>query len=151
MYGWDWGPHGVPVGLWKPVRLRVSGPLRIDHPYVVSRINTAAEAVCTVAVDVRNLSSVQRNGSVRGLIEEKESGKGAGEFAGEFTLAPGEIRRLTFDITVKNPRLWWPNGMGAQSLYALRETVSAGGAVSEESSVLFGIRELKLVENENIA
>ena len=151
MYGWDWGPHGVPVGLWKPVRLRVSGPLRIDHPYVVSRINTAAEAVCTVAVDVRNLSSALRKGSVRGLIEEEESGKGAGEFAGEFTLSPGEIRRLTFDITVKNPRLWWPNGMGAQSLYVLRETVSAGGAVSEESSVSFGIRELKLVENENIA
>jgi|GEM_PF-1159014 len=151
VYGWDWGPHGVPVGLWKPVRLRVSGPLRIDHPYVVSRINTAVEAVCTVSVDVRNLSNVQKNGSVRGVIEEKDSGKGAGEFAGDFSLAPGESRRLSFEITVRNPRLWWPNGMGAQNLYALRATVSAGGAASEEESVSFGIRELKLVENENIA
>ncbi len=151
MYGWDWGPHGVPVGLWKPVRLRISGPLRIDNPYVVSRINTAVDVVCTVAVDVRNVSSAQKNGAVRGTIREKESGITAGDFGGEFSLAPGERRRLNFEVAVKNPHLWWPNGMGAQSLYTLNETVEAEGAVSEESSVSFGIRELKLVENENIA
>jgi beta-mannosidase len=150
MYGWDWGPHGVPVGLWKPVMLRVSGPLRVDRPSIRSHINSSGDAVCTVAVDVRNLSHRQQEGSLRGTIEEQESGKKAGEFRQEFSLAPGETRLLSFDVRVRNPRLWWPNGMGPQNLYLLRETVSEGGAASDVAITNFGIRELKLVENENV-
>ena len=151
MYGWDWGPHGVPVGLWKPVRLRVSGPIRIDHPYIISHIHSAAEAVCTVDLDVRNLSNSQKQGSIRGIIQEKESGEQAGEFRKDLNLAAGGTTHLSVDVTVKNPKLWWPNGMGRQYLYELHATASAGGSVSETANTQFGIRELKLVENENVA
>ena len=150
MYGWDWGPHGVPVGLWKPVRLRISGPIRIDHPYVTSRINSSAEAVCTVALDVQNLSEKEEEASIRGKIEEKESGVKAGEFRQDVKLAGRETRHISFEVTVKNPKLWWPNGMGRQYLYELHASASEGGSVSESTNTSFGIRELKLVENENV-
>ncbi len=151
MYGWDWGPHGVPVGLWKPVRLRVSGPVRIERPYIRSRISSTDEAVSTVAVDVRNVSESGKDVSLKGEIQEKNGGKSVGEFHKEIKLGPGETRHLSFDVTVRRPRLWWPNGMGDQNLYVLRETVSAGGSLSESAVTSFGIRELKLVENENVA
>lgn len=149
MYGWDWGPHGVPVGLWRPVWLRVSGPIRADHPYITSRIKSPAEAICTVTVDVRNLSSSPEEGLIRGTIDEKGTGKSAGDFHQDLKLGPGETRHLTFDITVKNPRLWWPNGMGPQNLYVLDLNTECESS-SEKASMLFGIRELKLVENENV-
>ncbi len=150
MYGWDWGPHGVPVGLWRPVRLRVSGPVRIDNPYITSHFTTVAEAVCTVETEVRNLSDTPQKGNLEGEISEEETGRTAGHFADAYTLAPGETRHLTHSVTVNEPRLWWPNGMGKQNLYRLREKAWAGGAVSESTATSFGIRELKLVENENV-
>ena len=150
MYGWDWGPHGVPVGLWKPVRLRVSGPIRIEHPYITTHIGSPAEAVCTVAMDVRNLSDKPKTGTISGFIAETDSGARAGEFRREVNLSPGGTAHLSVDVTVKNPKLWWPNGMGHQYLYGLQATASDGGRVSDVARSSFGIRELKLVENENV-
>jgi beta-mannosidase len=150
MYGWDWGPHGVPVGLWKPVRLRVSGPARVDNPYITSHINSPEEAVCTVETDIRNLSDRKQEGKLWGAITEKGTGKQVGAFVDTVALGPGEKAHRKYDVTVKNPRLWWPNGMGPQNMYLLSESVRVGGAVSESTITSFGIRELKLVENENI-
>ncbi|HTY58900.1 MAG TPA: glycoside hydrolase family 2 protein [Bacteroidota bacterium] len=150
VYGWDWGPHGVPVGLWRPVRLRVSGPVRVDNPHVTSHFTTIAEAVCTVEADVRNLSDRPQEGRLEGDIREEETDRGAGHFSEAFRLGAGESRHVQYTVTVNEPRLWWPNGMGKQNMYRLSERVWAGGAVSESTATSFGIRELKLVENENV-
>ena len=151
MYGWDWGPHGVPVGLWKPVRLRVSGPLRVQHPYVRTRIVSPSEAVCSVEVEVENMTDRGEEGTLSCTLVEEQGGRAAGDVTKSVKLSAREIRRVSFDMTVSHPRLWWPNGMGAQDLYRLNAEVSAGGSVSESASATFGIRELKLVENENVA
>ncbi len=150
MYGWDWGPHGVPIGLWRPVKLRVSGPLRIDHPYVRSQIASAALAECTVECEVRNLPDVQRDGTINGVILEKNTGKEVATFRQSVTLAPGQTRTISFGVSVRDPKLWWPNGMGDQHLYVMRVGLSEGTTVSEQLTTQFGIRELKLIENEHV-
>ena len=150
MYGWDWGPHGVPVGLWRPVKLRVTGPLRLDRPAIQTRILSSDEAVCDITMDVRNLSDQAKKSAVHAALVEKETGQVAAEFRQEYDLAPRETRTLQFQIPVKHPRLWWPNGMGKQDLYLLRAVVSDGSADSESQSTQFGIRELKLVENDRV-
>ncbi len=150
MYGWDWGPHGVPIGLWRPVTLRITGPLRIDHPYIRSKIVSTSDAVCTIEMQVQNLGQKQSKGTVDGLILEKDSRRKTAEFHQQITLAPGENRTVTFDVKVHDPKLWWPNGMGAQNLYLLEATVSDGTTPSEHLTSQFGIRELKLIANENI-
>lgn len=150
MYGWDWGPHGLPIGLWQPVRLRVTGQVRIDNPYIRTTIRSSNRAVCKVAVDVRNLSGKSVEAQVSGFIVEKESQKRAGEFKQKVKLKPGETRSLNFNVDVNDPKLWWPNGMGEQNLYLLSAAVSQGDTESDNLSTQFGIRELKLVENENI-
>jgi beta-mannosidase len=150
MYGWDWGPHGVPVGLWMPVKLRVTGPLRLDRPVIATRIPSRDEAVCEVAMDVRNLSDQARKAAVHGAIVEKDTGRVAAEFRQDYDLAPRDARTVHFQVLVKNPKLWWPNGMGKQDLYLMRATVSDDRAGSESLSAQFGIRELKLVANDRI-
>ena len=150
MYSWDWGVHAVPVGIWQPVKLRVTGPLRIDHPYVRSTISSRTKAVCTVALDAHNLSSKSVKGSILGTVLEQGSNRKVAEFHESFQLGPGETRTVDFEVTVRDPKLWWPNGMGDQSLYVLNSVISVDGAKSEELKTQFGIRELKLVENEHV-
>ena len=41
----------------------------------------------------------------------------------EVKLAPAEFAQLT----LQNPRLWWPNGYGKQELYTLKSTFTEGG------------------------
>ncbi len=150
MYGWDWGPHGVPVGLWRPVRLRVTGPLRLGHPFVRSRIDSPALAECTIDLDLQNLAPAPMSCTVSGLIREKGTGKQAGEFRQTVEIDSGRTRTLSFTVKIAAPRLWWPNEMGEQNLYLLQAAVSQGTSVSEQLTTQFGVRELKLVENEQI-
>jgi beta-mannosidase len=150
MYGWDWGPHGVAVGLWQPVRLRVSGPLRLNRPSVLSQIPSPGLAVLNVTLDVTNLTDQAKEGLLLGLILEKNGERKAAEFRKTVALAPGESRTVSVTVTIRNPKLWWPNGMGEQNLYMLRASVAESGAESENLKTRFGVRELKLVENEKV-
>ena len=150
MYGWDWGPHGVPIGLWRPVTLRVSGPLRIDHPYVRVQMPKEGGADCHVTIDVHNETDKALEGTLHGVILEKETQTQAAEFHEPVTLAAHESKEVSVDLRIENPRLWWPNGMGDQNLYLLRASVAAGSEPSEALTEQFGMRELKLVENENV-
>jgi hypothetical protein len=43
-------------------------------------------------------------------------------------------------LNVANPRLWWPNGYGAQELYHLDLAISDRGRPSDAKSLRFGIR-----------
>ena len=151
MYGWDWGPHGVPVGLWRPVRLRVSGPLRMDHPYVRCQVPSPSQATCIVELEVQNLSNTPEGGSIVGVIRDMATGQAAAEIRQQVALGPGERQRITARAVIRNPRLWWPNGMGEQNLYTLHVTLSDAASVSDSLTTRFGIRELKLVNNENVA
>jgi hypothetical protein len=46
------------------------------------------------------------------------------------------------DLRLKNPILWWPNGLGKQYLYATNVQFISGKAISGEEKIQFGIREL---------
>jgi beta-mannosidase len=150
MYGWDWGPHCVGIGLWQPVQLRVTGPIRIHHPYIRTQIPSHNQAQCNIEIDIQNITDNSVDGEISGTISEKKLQKKAGEFTRSFKLHPGETRTLHFDIDMKNPKLWWPNGMGEQNLYILHTTVSVKSKESDGMATQFGIRELKLIDNENI-
>jgi beta-mannosidase len=151
MYGWDWGPHCMAVGLWQPVKLRVTNPLRINNPYIRSRIPSADRAVCSIDIDIQNLSGKSLNAELSGSIIGKKSRLESGKFKQTVNLIPGETKTLNFEVTINDPKLWWPNGMGEQNLYILKTTVSCNNAESDCNSAQFGIRELKLVENEDTA
>ena len=151
MYGWDWGPHCVAVGLWQPVKLQFTDLLTINNPYIETRILSADQAVCNIEIDVQNLSSKSLNGEFSELILEKKSQRETAKFNLPVKLAPFESKKLNFDVTIRNPKLWWPNGMGEQNLYILRTKVSQDNIESDFKSTQFGIRELKLVENENVS
>jgi beta-mannosidase len=150
MYGWDWGTHSIGIGIWQPVKLRITDPLRINNPYICSRIPVPDQAVCNIEFDIQNLSGKTLDAEITGSILEKKSQYEPVNFNQNLKLAPGKTKTLNFQVNIKNPKLWWPNGMGDQNLYILKTTVSYNNIVSDTKLTQFGIRELKLVGNENV-
>ncbi|MGI8400453.1 MAG: glycoside hydrolase family 2 protein, partial [Gemmatimonadaceae bacterium] len=140
---WNPSPPDKNMGLWQPAYLSASGDVVIQYPGVVSRVDTATlrSADLTVVTDLRNLTSHEVSGTLRGRI-------GDVGFSRPVTLAPHDsaLVRLTPDSFPKlrfaNPRLWWPAQMGKPDLYTLSLEFVIGGRVSDSQSIPFGIREI---------
>ncbi|MGC1784741.1 MAG: sugar-binding domain-containing protein [Acidobacteriaceae bacterium] len=143
--GWDWLPavRDRDTGLWQKVWLSASGPVLIENPLVTSdlplpRTNTADVKVSTT---VDNTSDKEQKGVLEGSF-------GAVSFSEKVTLASHSSQTVVFDpkttpaLHVTNPKLWWPNGYGAQNLYTLHLHFVQHGRDSDVKDTTFGIRKI---------
>ena len=144
--GWDWiqPVRDRNTGIWDEVSITVTGPVRVQHPYVVTKVpgirkteGTQPDAFIRTTVEVENTSDFAQTGT---LVCES----GAGTLKQAITLAPYEKRTVAFkELTVKNPHLWWPNGIGEQPLNDMRLFFEMDGKVSDQQQLRYGIREIK--------
>jgi mannosylglycoprotein endo-beta-mannosidase len=139
--GWDWM---IPIrdrntGIWDQVAVGTSGPVALRDPHVVTTLPQGAQgpAVLAVSATLVNTSPLPQPCTLRYVIE------GTARTL-DVTLSPRAAREVALPtLTVTNPRLWWPNGMGAQELYALDLSVTAAGyGLSDGERVTFGIRQI---------
>jgi Glycosyl hydrolase 2 galactose-binding domain-like/Exo-beta-D-glucosaminidase Ig-fold domain/Glycosyl hydrolases family 2/Concanavalin A-like lectin/glucanases superfamily/Glycosyl hydrolases family 2, TIM barrel domain len=142
--GWDWIPgiRDRDIGLWQPVLLSASGDVKIGDPQVVTTLPLpdTSRANVLITIPLENSTSASLRGTLKAAFEGVEVTKSITIPAGnsEIKLTPSEFSQLT----VHNPRLWWPNGYGKQELYHLKLTVSDNGHESDTRNVRFGIREI---------
>jgi exo-1,4-beta-D-glucosaminidase len=147
----DWNPRPPDenMGIWREVKLRMTGPVSVNNLFIQSKIdlNTKQEARLTVSADLINHSDTQVSGMLQGEIEEIS-------FRQPFNLNPREKRKITFKadehstLILSNPRLWWPNNLGDPNLYALKLTATVNNQKSDVRSTRFGIREVADYINE---
>ena len=141
--GWDWMPRvpGLNMGIYKDVYLSRTGDVSLADPWVRTVLLSRARADLSVQAGLANSSAAPVSGVLTGVIQP-----GNVAFSRAVTLGPGETKAVTLDsatvpaLRVRNPRLWWPNGYGAPSLYTCRLAFRVGGAVSDAKTVRFGIR-----------
>lgn len=142
----DWNPAAPDnnMGLWRPVRLLRSGPVAIDdlHLQPVLQAKQLSEAHIYAHVQLHNLSQEPQEVEVQLKLADASLSQ-------RLRLAPGQRHRLSFDpkqhpqLTIKNPRLWWPNGMGTAELYTAKAHVRLGTQTSDTVSERFGIRHIE--------
>jgi len=140
---WNPAPPDKDMGLWGDVFLTTSGPVAVDYPEVVTHFQDASlrEADLTVVAQVRNASNAAVITTVQGAI-------GNVHFVQNAVLQAGEARDVTFtpeefpQLRVKNPKVWWPYGLGLQNLETLALEVRVRGAISDTKQIRFGIREI---------
>jgi exo-1,4-beta-D-glucosaminidase len=140
---WNPTPPDKNMGLWQPVYLSASGDVVLRNPEVVSRVDTATlrSADLTVAANLRNLTSREVSGTLRGQI-------GTVAFSRSVMLPPQDSAFVRFtpdsfpQLRFANPRLWWPTEMGKPELYDLSLEFVSGGRVSDRQHLRFGIREI---------
>lgn len=143
--GWDWIPsvRDRNTGLWQGVTLAATGPAVIGDPQVVTTLPKPDNSVADVeiAVPVTNNGQAPVTATVRAVFDDVVVEK-------PVTVAPGQTIRALLSpaefpqLSVKNPRLWWPNGYGDPALHGLAITAAVDGALSDSKSLRFGMRQV---------
>lgn len=139
------------MGLWQEVYVDWTGPVDIRNPFVVTDLPLpqTSPASLTVSAELVNTTRVRQKGILRGAIAEDGT-----SFEKVVELGPGETKNVVFSgkefpqLVMANPRLWWPHNYGEQHLYHLTLSFQAGGKVSDEEKVTFGVREITKVLHE---
>jgi exo-1,4-beta-D-glucosaminidase len=134
------------AGVWKPVYLRVTGSVSVNHPLVNSQLLPGnSTARLTVFASLRNLSTQPVGGILKGTISR--AGKPTIRFQQSVAnLAASEDREVEFtpekfpELVVTNPDLWWPYTMGTPALYDLRLEFVRNEILSDSAHIRFGIR-----------
>jgi len=128
-------PHAVKVGVYREVVLDLPEQPWIDDVWVRS---TLSRNFRFAKIDVR----VATSGSDAALRWSLTDPAGREVSRGETGAFGAESH---FDITVREPRLWWPRMSGPQNLYTLDVSLVAGARVLDQRQTGFGVREVKPV------
>jgi beta-mannosidase len=105
----DWNPGGI----WRPVHLSETGPVRIERLRCICPEATSEQAIV----------------AFRAVLDTPDAGMvvlrttiGATDHEAEHRLAAG-TNRVEWTVTVEQPKLWWPRALGEQPLQDVEVTV----------------------------
>jgi beta-mannosidase len=136
-YGWDWGPRFVTSGIWRPVSLVAWDHARVNDLQIIVKKISPAAAELTANVEVEASVAGTATIVLDNLTDKAVAGKQ------QIKLDQG-TNKVSFDFTVSHPRLWWPNGLGAQPLYSFRARSLRNGRITDEQTTRTGLRTLEL-------
>lgn len=109
MFGWDWGSRLPDAGIWRPIFLRTWDTARLENALMLQ---------------------AHHDGVVDVTIRPEIAGESA--WSAEITAPDGEVMIIPETtaaeqvIAIQNPQLWWPNGLGKQSLYRVTVRLATG-------------------------
>jgi Fe-S cluster assembly scaffold protein SufB len=152
--GWDWIPtiRGRNIGIWNDVYLTSNGDVTIDDPFVTTNLPLPDTTVADVTIEV----------ALTNHTDKEVSGKLTGNYGEisfeQLVIIPSlqsKVIRLNPEtipgLHITNPKLWWPKGYGAPSLYDVRLTFkNSEGVTSDHREFKSGIREMSFTEKDYI-
>ncbi|HTO29277.1 MAG TPA: glycoside hydrolase family 2 protein, partial [Devosia sp.] len=133
--GWDWGICLMPIGVYGTMSLRKSRLARQESVQVdQAHGNSSVELSIKTRVFAFAHGEVELEHSIDGqMITDK------------VVVQKGE-NAFTHNITIHNPKLWWPAGQGEQPLYELITNLEG-----EKTTRQIGLRKLEwIVEKDEI-
>jgi beta-mannosidase len=136
-YGWDWGPRFVTSGIWKPVALEAWDDARLGDLHVTQ--NQLSKEAAQLTAEVEAVSS----GGLDAVLVVDDPAGGRVSARQSVKLSAG-TNRFALKLSIPDPQLWWPAGMGTQTLYRLRARLFVGGRALDEFSTRVGLRTLEL-------
>jgi beta-mannosidase len=129
-----------PGGIWRPVRLASSGPVRIDRARVLC-VDASVERgrlACHVTLDA---AGAPRGARLHAIVRGP-AGDVLLDAWRALTLAAG-TNELAWTLTVDDPPRWWPRMLGAQLLCSLDLDVEVDGVLSDGFSEVVAFREVQ--------
>jgi beta-mannosidase len=139
-YGWDFCPRLIHQGIWQSVTVVVRGAAWLAdvwaRPSLADDLSGGrVEVSVSVAGDGKSAASLEAR------LHDGERTIAVADAA-----VAGPAVLLTLDVD--EPRLWWPNGLGAAAMYQLDvRLVDRDGAVLDTRHVPVGFRRVQLTGN----
>jgi len=137
-FGWDWGPRFVTSGIWRPVELIFYDAAILKDVFYKQTLVEESHATIDAVVDIEAFAPGKYN-VVLSRANEKEP------LAESFIELEEGLNSLTIPFTIKNPGLWWPNGLGKQNLYHLRAELRQNDIILDTLSHKIGLRSVQLI------
>ena len=141
----DWAPMPADkeMGIWRDVHITATGPVTLRYPAVLTKLNLPStdRATLTIRAELVNAADHPVEAVVKGRIENLA-------FEQPVRLGAKETQVVRFtpekfaQLSVSNPRLWWPAQVGKQELYPLDLSVEVQGQLSDSAHIRFGIRQV---------
>ncbi len=139
----EWNPGGI----WRPVRLEQSGPVRVRHWRVRCREVTeqAATLAVRVVLDTAEAQSVELITTVVPRTHDGHATSLDGrEHRRSQSLAAGE-NRVEWTVNIPHPKRWWPRTLGDQPLYDVAvEVHTETRGLSDRRRVHTGLRTVEM-------
>ena len=130
----DWNPGGI----WRPVHIEESGPVRIRHLVTRCLEATPARAVLSLTADLDAAEATEVH--LRTTV-------GAADHGTDRTLAAG-ANTVEWTVTVERPQLWWPHALGdahlEQTTVEVRVRDAVGSRVSDRRRFRTGLRQVSM-------
>ena len=141
--GWDWMPYvpGLLSGITDDVFVSTSSDITIEDPWIRTELPTNNQADLSVSIDLKNNSDKEIKGVLTGLILP-----GNVTFTKKVTLRSNQLQNVEVDkkdypqLSIINPKLWWPNGYGNPNLYTCELKFISDSVLSDLTTIRFGIR-----------
>ncbi len=128
MMGWDWGARLPDGGIWRDIYLLEKNSARITDFHITQR---------------------HENGKVFVTPEVKTDA----DCDIKLTVTSPDDISFSLDVNreneIKNPELWWPNGLGKQALYTFKAELLENGNIVDCQTKEIGLRTLKLIREKD--
>ena len=130
-YGWDWGPRLVTCGIWRDVYLEAWDDVRISNIHLRQRDITANRALLSTVVEIMSVKSF--DDVTLSLIDVRD---GVTIAVRRCHLMKGR-NTISVEFAIKEPRLWWCNGLGKSELYTFSTRIAIRGelVVSQQGTL----------------
>ena len=141
---WIHYPPDYNGGIVNNVEIKTYDQVGIRYPLVTTKFDLPSLDVAHLTVDaeVMNFTVNEKDALVKGNIN------GVVQFQQKVHLMPNERKQVTFNpadfpqLSLKNPRIWWPWQYGQPQLNKIEISVEVNGHVSNTIAENFGIREI---------
>jgi beta-mannosidase len=134
-YGWDWGPRFVTAGIWKNVKLTFWNEAKIENVKFEQKELNKEEAKINFEFTLK----VQNEGEYQIYLGAKPY---------EFQLKKG-TNTVKIPIEIKNPILWWCNGLGVPHQYVFQFKLQSNEKVLDDKTLKIGLRTIELIQEKD--
>ncbi len=138
-FGWDFAPNLETCGIYKDVYINSWEKLRITNVNIEQKLLTDTMAFMVAFIELE--SENYYNGNVKILSPNKAFDT----LSQKLEIFEGK-QVYPVEFQIRNPKLWWCNGLGAAEMYDIKVQVSTKFRV-EESNIKTGLRKIELVTN----
>ncbi len=148
--GWDWMPAvpGYNSGITDSVTISTKGNVSVEDPWIKTTLPYKKRADLAIEANLRNVADHDVSGVLSATITP-----GNVKVSRQVTLEANSTENVAFNkdafpqLSLQNPRLWWPNGYGGrpdgtQHLYTCKLEFRENGETSEVLTKTFGIRKV---------
>lgn len=139
-YGWDWGPRIAQVGLWRGVYISLIDAAKIRNPYYFTDAIENDIAYGKVSADIESFGDLDLKAEITASYDKVLCAKTDG------LVIDGKIKA---NLDIKDPKLWYPNGIGEQNLYDIKIKIYLDKEVIDEVCFKTGIRMVKLIREKD--